>query len=788
MDDLFSFVNDADSKNEPARIQELTTQLNHHSKLYYQDAAPEISDAEFDELLDKLKKLEAKHPELIAPDSPTQRVGGAPLDGFEQRQHLVPMLSIEDVHELKDDDRERLIEFAANPDLIGGEAYQNFYRKLYQKGVFKTPPVTIRLYAWFDRFQRNLGHSDVALTVEPKIDGVAVSIVYKNRVLDYALTRGDGTVGDDITQNIKTIRSIPLNLPNSAPDLFEVRGEVFMPNAAFAELNQQRDENDEQAFVNPRNATAGTLKQLDSKLVATRPLDCIFHSYGLVENAPYSTLTEFQTTLKDYGFKSTHWFKKPATIDELMAAVDQLNNDRHDFPYATDGAVIKVDSLSLQRELGSTSKFPKWACAYKFLPEQAETLLHNIIIQVGRTGVLTPVAELNPVFVSGTTVSRASLHNEDEIQRKDIRIGDMVVVEKAGEIIPSVVKVIKDKRPVDSSPFNLFDYIDGKCPSCSKPITREEGFVAWKCVNFTCPAQAVTKIIHFAGKQALNIEGIGESVAAGLVNDQLVSSPIDLFNLSHFTLSQLNLDDSGESRLLGDLRAQKILDELQKAKSKPLSTWIQALGIPKVGERASIEISRLHRNFEEISKSEILTKNAHKGTMQAWKTKNPVNPKKYIISEEERLDRKTKAEEYSPLVTKLNQELSKYQISGELGGSSSQSIVDFFNSQAGSDLLESLKVAEISPASDNYNPLRAISKENEEGSLTGKAFVITGTLSQPRPEFKKLIEINGGKVSSAISGKTDYLLAGESAGSKRDKAEKLGVTIIDESELDELLS
>ncbi len=344
MDDLFSLANDADSKNAPAdevRIQELTTQLNHHTKLYYQDAAPEISDAEFDDLLDELKKLEAKHPNLIAPDSPTQRVGGAPLEGFEQRQHLVPMLSIEDIHELKDDELKILRETVP-------EANRSH-----------------NLTHWFERFHRSLGHKEVALTVEPKIDGVAVSIIYRNRLLDYAVTRGDGTTGDDITQNIKTIKSIPLRLPASAPDLFEVRGEVFMPNAAFAELNQQRDEAGEAAFVNPRNATAGTLKQLDSKLVAARPLDCIFHSYGQIENAPFSTLEEFQSTLTEFGFPATHWFKTPASMADLMDCIVQLDEDRHSFAYATDGAVIKVNDLSLHAQLGATSKFPKWACAYK---------------------------------------------------------------------------------------------------------------------------------------------------------------------------------------------------------------------------------------------------------------------------------------------------------------------------------------------------------------------------------------------------------------------------------------
>jgi len=771
MDDLFSLVNDADSKNEPARIQELTTQLNHHSKLYYQDAAPEISDAEFDEILDELKKLEAKHPDLIAPDSPTQRVGGAPLDGFEQRQHLVPMLSIEDVHELKEDELKILREI--NPEAT-------------RSG---------NLIHWFERFQRNLGHKEVALTVEPKIDGVAVSIVYRNRLLDYAVTRGDGTTGDDITQNIKTIKSIPLRLPESAPDLFEVRGEVFIPNAAFAELNQQRDEAGEAAFVNPRNATAGTLKQLDSKLVAARPLDCIFHSYGQVDNAPYSTLKEFQSTLTEYGFPATHWFKTPSSMDDLMDCIVQLDEDRHSFAYATDGAVIKVNELSLHAQLGATSKFPKWACAYKFCPEQMETILRDITIQVGRTGVLTPVAELDPVFVSGTTVSRATLHNEDEIQRKDIRLLDTVVIEKAGEIIPSVVKVIKEKRSSESIAFNLFNYVDGKCPSCSAPISREKGFVAWKCTNFTCPAQAVTKITHFASRKALDIDGLGESVAIKLVEYGLVQTPLDLFSISHETLADLQLDpakksDGSESkhRRFGEKRAQTLIDSLQNAKNnQPLAKWVYSMGIPQVGESASKEVSRLHKNFLEITTSDLLPLNAERGIKQTWRSSHPINPKVVKISENERDRRQKILAQYAPRISKLEKELEKYHISSELGGIASQALVDFFKSEAGKHALNSFSIHQINPISENYAPIPS-EITSEKLTLSGKTFVITGTLSQPRPEFKKITEANGGKVSSSISKNTDYLLCGEKGGSKRDKAINLDVTILNEEEFLNMIS
>ena len=775
MDDLFSHAsskpNDAAPKNAAVRIQELSDQLNYHTKLYYQDSAPEISDAEFDSLLGELKKLEKQHPQLIAPDSPTQRVGGAALEGFEQRQHLVPMLSIEDIHELKDDELEELQ---------------------------KTTPEATRshnLIHWFSRFQRSLGDKDVALAVEPKIDGVAVSVVYKNRILDYAVTRGDGSTGDDITQNIKTIKSIPLRLPDNAPDLFEVRGEVFMPNAEFDKLNAARDEAGETAFVNPRNATAGTLKQLDSKLVATRPLDCIFHSYGQVDKPPYATLKEFQTTLTEFGFAATHWFKTPTSMDDLIQCIAQLDKDRHEFPYATDGAVIKVNELSLHTQLGSTSKFPKWACAYKFRPEQMETTLRDITIQVGRTGVLTPVAELDPVFVSGTTVSRATLHNEDEIQRKDIRLKDIVVIEKAGEIIPSVVKVLKDKRKPDSIPFDFYQYAEGKCPSCSAPISKEEGAVAWKCTNFTCPAQAVTKITHFAGRKALDIDGLGESVAIKLVEYKLVQTPLDLFGLSHETLADLQLDpakksDGSESkhRRFGEKRAQTLIDSLQNAKTtQPLSKWIFSMGIPQVGESASRELSRLHQSIDEISESSILPLIADIATLEQQQReispRNKSNPPK---TETEKDIRQNQYNELKEQIAANKNSLSEYQINSELGPASAQKTIAFFKSEAGQATLNSLREIGINPSSDNYAPLPA-EVEMTDSAIAGNTFVITGTLSQPRPAFKKIIEDNGGKVSGSISKNTHYLLCGEKGGSKRDKAEKLGVPILDEEAFNKML-
>lgn len=737
-DDLFSHAATRNSAPEK-RITELTAQLEHHNRLYYQDAAPEVSDAEYDTLMNELKRLEKEHPHLARPDSPTQRVGGAPLEDFQQVAHLAPMLSIEDIHELKPEELEEI----ADPTTTSAE----------------------NLRHWYTRLEKNLGQTNIPVTIEPKIDGVAVSVVYRDGMLDYAATRGDGTTGDDITQNIKTIHSIPLRLPEDAPPLFEVRGEVFMPNEDFAKLNQQRDEAGEPAFVNPRNATAGTLKQLDPKLVASRPLDCIFHSYGSVENAPYKTVSDFQKTLHQFSLKATKWFHHANNAEELLEFVRKLDQDRHTFPYATDGAVIKVDNIALHQQLGATSKFPRWACAFKFLPEQKETLLRDVTVQVGRTGVLTPVAELEPVFVSGTTVSRATLHNQDEIDRKDIRIGDTVVIEKAGEIIPAVVKVVTEKRQPNSQPFNLHSYVGGVCPSCSGPIEQEEGFVAWRCTNFACPAQAVTRVKHFASRKALDIDGLGTAVAEKLVENGTIRTTLDLFSLEAESLANLLLDPavSGDKkskpRRLGEKRATLITTSLEQAKNAPLARWIYAMGIPQIGESAAKEIARLHRNLAEVSTSKILHDLAELPNF----TELSVSKRK---------------KENHP-------GLAPYQIESELGPVAAQHIVAYFKSDGGRNVLEKLAALGINPASDNYDPKKSAAQQTNS-AIAGKTFVITGTLTKPRPEFKKAIEAAGGKVTTSISKNTDYLLAGEKAGSKLTKAQALGITILNETTFDQL--
>ncbi|SHJ23486.1 DNA ligase (NAD+) [Rubritalea squalenifaciens DSM 18772] len=734
MDDLFTHAATKSENDPAARMAQLAKELDHHNKLYYQEATPEISDAEYDKLYRELEDLEKAHPELADPNSPTKRVGGAPLDAFESVEHLIPMLSIDDVFELSDEQLEK------EPE--------------------GTPRET-ELIAFYKRLQKNLGQEHIPVTVEPKLDGVAVSLVYRNGKLDYAATRGDGKRGDLITENVRTIRSIPLTLTGDAPELLEVRGEIFMPNSAFAKMNEERDEAGLQTFANPRNATAGTLKQLDSREVAKRPLAFLAHGLGAYDGPELATEDAFHSLLDELSISRNHPVWHAKNLDSLLKAVSQLNEERHGYDYATDGAVVKVLSRADREKLGFTSRAPRWAAAYKFLPEQAETLLKDITIQVGRTGVLTPVAELEPVLVSGTTVSRATLHNQDEIDRKDVRIGDHVIIEKAGEIIPAVVKVLTEKRSSDSQPYSLFNAVDGKCPSCHGPISQEEGMVAWRCTNFACPAQAVTGIKQFASRKALDIDGVGTSVAEAVVRDGLVKTPLDLFKLDLLTLTELNLGTKFEPRLFGEKRASKVLESLEAAKSKPLSLWLYAMGIRNIGESAAQEVSRLHEKLTDIPNSELIEALAELPNY----TELSVSKRK---------------KENHPLLAEL-------KIDDSFGPVAAASLRDFFKSEAGQDVIGKLHSLGINPASDNYMPKPA-EADTSDMPLVGKTFVITGTLSRPRPDFKKQIESLGGKVSGSVSKNTDYLLAGEKAGSKAEKAEALGVTVLSEEAFNVLIS
>jgi DNA ligase (NAD+) len=731
-----------EAEDPQAEIARLIAEIEHHNRLYYTDAAPEISDAEYDALYRRLETLESEYPLFAQANSPTRRVGGAPNEGFEQIRHPVPMLSIDDLFEVPAEELERI-----------------------EAKTGERPPKEQELVEFFRRLQKGLGTERVPVTIEPKIDGVAVSLMYRDGRLDYAATRGDGTAGDVITANVRTIKSIPLTLPASAgaPAVLEVRGEIFMPNEAFAKMNEERDEAGLPVFANPRNATAGTLKLLDPREVATRPLDFIAHGFGLVEGGEIGSILEFHALLDRAGIRKNGPLWQAETADELLEAVRRLDIERHALAYGTDGAVIKVIDRDAQQQLGFTSRAPRWAAAYKYPPEQKETTLLDITVQVGRTGKLTPVAELEPVFVSGTTVRRATLHNESFILEKGIGIGDTVLIQKAGEIIPEVIKVVR--KGGDGAPFSMHAHLGGVCPVCSGPIERRETesgskaerrvVVTHFCVSFECPAQVASRVRQFVSRKALDIEGIGSIVAEKLVERGLIRSPLDLFEIPESTLATLNLGTEDSPRIFGEKNAAKIVQARERAaRELPLARWLFAMGISQVGESAARELSRLHRNVAELAESPIL---AELRTLKTGESK-----------------------EKNPL-------LAPYEIASEVGPIVAASVLSFFQSTAGRSVLERLHALGIDPQSDNYTPKPSEVTCGADKPLSGKTFVITGSLSAPRDDIAARILAAGGKVSGSVSKNTDYLLAGEGGGSKRDKAESLGITVISEADLETLL-
>lgn len=744
------------------RVLELRREVERHNRLYYEDAAPEVSDAQYDALFKELEELERVHPELDDANSPTHRVGGAPLEGFKQVRHEVPMLSIDDVFEQKEE------------------------------------PFDQELVDFYNRLCRSSGVEGVAVTVEPKIDGVAVTLMYRNGVLQYAATRGDGVVGDEITANVRTIKRVPLILPAGAPKVVEVRGEVFMPNTAFARLNEERDQEGLPAFANPRNATAGTLKLLDSRQVAARPLAFLAHGIGAYEGDEIKDVEEFWAVLKRCGIPVNEPVYYCTGLEEVRAAVGKISRLRKELDYGTDGAVIKVQDFALRDALGATARAPRWAAAYKFPPEQKTTRLKAITVQVGRTGVLTPVAELEPVLLSGTTVSRATLHNQDEISRKDVRIGDMVVVEKAGEIIPAVIKVDVSVRPPSAVPYNLYDAVKGCCPACGEPILKQEGMVAWRCVNFTCPAQAVSRITYFCSRAALDIESIGSSVAEALVAKGLAHSPLDLFRLGMEELGGLNLGTEEEPRRYGEKNAAKALEALEAAKELPMERWLVSFGIQQVGEVVAKLLADTHRDLDELAQSSYLkdlvlidelTAKAAEGNPNGRENKamlkaHPEREAGFRAAFEGLTGRvETIASGY--LKRGYVRELKTKQrgvpaYGSEIGVAAARAVLDFFSSHAGREVLERLHELGIYPVSQSY---REDLTSGPSGPLGGKSFVITGTLSRPRADIERLIEENGGRNVAAISKTTGYLLAGNGGGSKRDKATKLGIPVITEQEL-----
>lgn len=725
------------------RVAQLRKEIGEHNRRYYEEAAPTIGDREYDRLYKELEDLEARHPNLATPDSPTQRVGGTPLKAFEQVRHRVPMLSLDNTY--------------------SEEEVAAFYR----------------------RISRLLPNAKIPVVIEPKADGVAVSLMYEEGRLRYAATRGDGVTGDDITQNIMTIRSVPERLRGKAPKLLEVRGEVYMDKRGFEKLNREREANGLPLFMNPRNAAAGSLKQLDPKIVATRPLGVVFYGTGAVEGFDLAFHSEVFPALQKLGLPATEKFWKADSVEKVLHAIHELDDVRRDFAYQTDGAVIKVDSFVQREKLGFTAKAPRWAIAYKYEAERVETKLEDIIVQVGRTGILTPVAALTPVVVSGSNVSRATLHNEDEIKRKDIRIGDTVVIEKAGEVIPAVIEVVKSKRPRGSKPFDFFEHVLGKCPACGSPIKRDPEFVAWRCQNLQCPAQSTRRLEFLAARGALDIEGIGGIVADKLVERGLVEQPLDLFKLTLPQLATLNLGTDEAPRVFGEKNATKAVEALERAKTFPLSRWLFALAIPEVGKTTATQLAAFHKTIEDVADSQLL-RDVRDFRLRSSELKGVRKsaPEKYAKLKTElqaMADRLIEAGFASPSKSKNEKENN---IVTEVGPAVAESVLNFFSSAAGQKTLRKLKQLGISP-----KPELAARKKAAGGIFAGKTFVLTGTLAgMTREEATTKIESLGGHVSGSVSRKTDYVLAGESAGSKLDKARELDIKILDEGAFRKLLN
>ena len=762
--DLFEFAaSQQQAQHSPQeRYAELCDIVRHNNELYYAQAQPEISDAEYDRLYREIEELEREHPEFITPDSPTQRVGNDLSEGFRKVTHPAPMQSIDDIFEHKPEQGETDAE----------------------------------LVEFYNRLAGSLGVATPRVTIEPKIDGCAVTLLYRNGKLAYAATRGDGRTGDDITANVRTIKSVPFTLPAGAPELLEVRGEIYMPSADFDVLNAERDADGLPAFANPRNATAGTIKLLDAAEVARRPLRFLAHGLGVYEGPALRCTQDFTDLLDRMGIPRNQPVIYADTLEATRAAVQQVNELRRNLGYGTDGAVIKLDDFGLRGSLGSTARAPRWAAAFKYLPEQKETVLRGISIQVGRTGVLTPVAELEPVQLSGTTVSRATLHNQDEIARKDIRIGDTVLMEKSGEIIPAVVHVITARRPADAVPYSLYDAVGGVCPSCGAPIAQEEGQVAWRCTNFTCPAQAAMRTTYFCRREALDIENLGGTVAEALVNRGMISTPLDLFTLTVEQLGALNLGTDDEPRRFGEKNAAKALAALQNARTLPLERWLTAFGISTIGTVTARTTARYHRDLAELAGGDFLRLlvQLEEGVEQH----NALNPKARAnkgADKDELLARQAALKagleaHAAPYAARGYVALeadgaNKLKFTNPLGSVSTRKLLAYFQSAAGKAVLSTLTDLGINPVSagfvENMN-------NQAEGPLSGKTFVLTGALSRPRPEFEKMIAAAGGKATGSVTKNTTYLVAGEGGGSKRDKAAKLGIPIIGEEELLALLS
>ena len=653
------------------KAENLREQIIYHNDRYYNQDSPEISDYEYDMLLKELEEIENEFPELITPDSPTQKVGGQAGEKFSPVEHTVPMESLH--------------------DSFSHDEVRDFIK----------------------RVSENAGNA--VYVVEPKIDGLSVSAEYKNGVFVRGSTRGDGKVGEDITENLKTIKSLPMKLNKAVPYL-EVRGEVYMSTEVFENLVARQEENDEKPFKNPRNAAAGSLRQKNADITKERQLDIFVFNIQQIDGENLTSHIQSLEYLKELGFTTLPFYYKCENVDEVIEKIEEIGNKRGELSFGIDGAVIKVDEFDKREILGSTSKFPKWAEAYKYPPEEKETELLDIEINVGRTGVLTPTAIFAPITLAGTTVSRAVLHNSDFIKEKDIRIGDTVILRKAGEIIPEVVSVARHKE--NAVPFEMPKI----CPSCGSPVSYENGEAALRCTNTDCPAQLMRHMIHFVSREAMDIDGLGERVLRALVENSLISSPMDLYRLSK--------DDIMTLEKKKDKSAENLVNAIEKSKSNDLYRTVFSLGIRHIGQKAAKLLADKFRTLDNIANATI-------------------------------------------------EEISSIDGFGEI---MAESVYQYFQLDESKKLVEEIKLLGI-----NTENLSAPKSVDESSPFFNKTFVITGTLpNYKRTEAAAIIESMGGKVSSSVSKKTDYVLAGEEAGSKLTKAQSLGIKIIDENEFESM--
>ncbi|MFH1349533.1 MAG: NAD-dependent DNA ligase LigA [Pseudomonadota bacterium] len=658
-------------------IQALKDRINYHNYLYYVLDSPEISDADYDRLFDELLALEKRYPGLVESDSPTQRVGATPLEAFETFRHSLPMLSLNKANSEAD--------------------FLDFHRRVLEL--------------------TRVGEESIRYTVEPKFDGLAVELIYEKGLFTLGSTRGDGVMGEDVTLNLRTIKSIPLKLlgkPN--PDLIEVRGEVIMHKTEFERLNRERLEKGEPLFANPRNAAAGSVRQLDPRITSTRPLDIFAYATGRVEGQKLTTHWDSLLYLKRIGFKFSGYVELCESIGQVKEYYHKMLTLRDDLPYEIDGIVIKVNDFALQETMGELSRSPRWAIAWKFPPQQEHTIIKDIIVSVGRTGALTPVALLEPVRVGGVEVSRATLHNEDEIRKKDVRIGDTVVIQRAGDVIPEVVKVIESKRAGHERPFVMPEM----CPVCGSKVERPKGEAIHRCTGIACPAQIKENLAHFVSKGAMDMDGLGRKYLEQMVDKKIIEDPADLYFLKKEDLMKMDR--------MGDKLAENLLKAINKSRNPGLTHLIYALGIRNVGYHLAGVLARHFKSIENLSRQSA------EGLI--------------------------KVHEIGPIVA--------------------ESIYNFFNNPKNLKVLEKLREGGVTFPEEQA--------EGKETPLEGKTFVLTGGLDfLTRDEARKIIEGMGGRVSSSVSKKTDFLIAGKDPGSKFDEAMRLGITILNEDDFKKMI-